>query len=228
MQMTVRLQQQSSRSASYDHNYHLGSAIYEALRAFHPELSREIHASSARSKFAVGEIYHVPHRRGEASFRIASPDERLLRLVSGALIATGKLDIGGSTYFIAGADAHPTTQRLAPMGVHTLSPILIRAREGNQSLVHDNCDYPKVLADVINHDVKRATGREGTIRVLRMEKLDVRKRRLADRTVLAQKGTFWLDGDAADIAHVFDWGVGHSTGLGFGLVVPEGIEGARP
>lgn len=224
MQLTVRLRQQTPRSAAYDHNFHLGASVYEALRAFHPDLSRQIHESPERAKLAIGEIYHLPHRRGEATFRVASPDERLLRLLGGSLVATGKLHVGQAVYVVTAAEAHPTPEPAAPAGVHTLSPIFVRAKgEDRRSLVHDNCDYASVLSDVINHDVRRATGREGTVRVLRMEKLDVRKRTLAGRTVMAQKGTFWLDGDARDIQHVLDWGIGHSTALGFGMVVPEGV-----
>jgi CRISPR-associated endoribonuclease Cas6 len=222
MQMSVRIQQQTPRSVSYDHNYPLGSAMYEALRAFHPDLAREMHQSPERAKLAVGEIYHLPRQRGEAVFRVSSPDERLLRLLGGALVATGKLHVGQAVYAVEGTQVHPTPDLAAPTGVHTLSPVLIRGRgEDRRSLVHDNCEYTKVLAEVINHDVKRATGREGTVQVLRMDKLDVRKRTLAGRTVMAQKGTFWLDGDSRDLQHVLDWGIGHSTGLGFGMVVEE-------
>lgn len=222
MQMTVRLTQSSPRSASYDHNYPLSAAINEAMRAHHADFSRKLHESRERSPLAIGEIYHLAHARGEASFRIASPDERLLRLVAGALVTTGKMQVGPAQYLVMGADAHPTVDPIAPLGVHTLSPVLIKSKDSPLSLVHDNCDYPRVLADVINHDVKRATGRDGTIRVLNMTKLEVRKRTLAGRTVMAQKGTFWLDGDARDIQHALDWGVGHSTALGFGMVVGEG------
>ncbi len=222
MQMTIRLRQASDRSASYDHNFVLASAVNEAMRAHHADLSRQLHESRDRSPIAIGEIYHLAARRGEASFRIASPDERLLRLVGGALVTTGKMQVGPAQYVVIGADAHPPFEPFAPMGVHTLSPVYIRDRESSQSLLHDNCDYPRVLADVINHDVRRASGRDGSVRVLNMTKLEVRKRTLAGRTVMGQKGTFWLDGDPRDLAHVLDWGVGHSTALGFGLVVVEG------
>lgn len=225
IQATVRLAQATGRSAAYDHNYALGSAINESMRAFHPELSREMHRSPERSKYAVSEIYHVPHRRGEAWFRIASPDERLLRLIGGALVATGKMQVGAAQYVVEGVDAHPVDIPVAPLGVHTLSPIWIRDRDSPRSLVHDNCEYPKVLAEVINHDVKRATGRTGTVTVPNMGMLEVRKRTLAARTVMAQKGTFWLDAaDARDLVHVLDWGVGHSTAMGFGMVVGESVD----
>lgn len=224
MQITIRLQQQSPKSVSYNHNFSLGSALYEALRAFHPDVARELHDSHDRAKFAVGEIYHHPRFRGEASFRVASPDERLLRMIAGSLVSCGKMQIGQSAYVVKGAEAHPTPTELpAPLGVHTLSPVLIRDRESPQSLVMDNCPYPDVLASAINHDVRKLTGREGSVSVLRMDKLQVRKRTLAGRTVMAQKGTFWLDGDPRDLAHVLDHGIGQSTALGFGLVVPEGM-----
>ncbi len=221
MQMTIRLRQESRTSVSYDHNYSLSAAINEAMRAFHPEFSRELHRSPERAKYAVGEIYHLAHARGEASFRIASPDERLLRMLAGALVSTGKMQVGKSEYLVTGTEAHAAPETCAPAGIHTLSPILIRDPDSPQSLVMDNCSYATVLASVINHDIHKITGRKGTVSVLNQAKLEVRKRTLAGRTVMAQKGTFWLDGAAEDIAHVFEWGVGQSTALGFGLVVPE-------
>lgn len=222
MQMTIHLRQETPRSVSYDHNYSLGSAIYEAMRGFQADVARALHESTDRAKLAVGEVYHHARRRGEASFRVASPDERLLRVVSASLMACGRMQVGQSTYAVTGALAHPSPDPLAPLGLHTLSPVYIKDRESPRSLVHDNCDYSTVLASVVNRDVKRATGRDGSVSVLRMEKLEVRKRTLAGRTIMAQKGTFWLDGDPRDLAHVLDWGVGQSTALGFGLVVPEG------
>lgn len=222
-QVSVRISQTSDRSVSYDHNYSLGSAINEAMRANHADLWREVHKSAERSKYAVGEIYHLPHRRGEATFRVSSPDERLVRLIGGALVSTGKMQIGQSQYAVQGVDTHSDPDPVAPFGVHTLSPILVRGRDSPLSLVHDNCDYPRVLADVINHDIQRVAGRPGSVKVLNMTDLAVRKRSLAGRTVMAQKGTFWLDsGDGRDLKHVLEWGIGHSTALGFGLVVMEG------
>jgi CRISPR-associated endoribonuclease Cas6 len=223
MQMTVELRQESERPVDYDHNYRLAASIFEAIRAFHPEAGRAMHASRERSKLAIGEIYHLPRAKYEASFRIASPDEHLLRLVGGALVAVGKLQVGKATYVVRGTEMHATGELPPPVGLHTLSPILIRGRDSPLSLVHDNCDYPTVLAEVINYDIKRATGRAGSVRVVNMGKLEVRKRSLAGRTVMAQKGTFWLDAaDGRDLGHVLDWGVGHSTGMGFGMVVSEG------
>lgn len=220
MHVSVQLTREDGPDPPYDHNAMLSAAVYEALRAHDSELSKQIHSSPKPSPFALSEIYPFNGGADEFWFRLASPDNHLARTLSSAVFGAGKLTIGKTSFQVSGVEGRPTPDGIAPpYEVHTLSPIYIRDRNSSDSLIKDNCDYPHVVTEVLNHHLQTAADMQGTLSVMNEDLGEVRKRTIGDGTILAQKGHFWLDGDPREIAWVLDYGIGQSRALGFGLVV---------
>lgn len=220
MHVSVQLTRTDGPDPPYDHNAMLSAAVYEALRAHDSGLSEEIHSSPKPSPFALSEIYPFSRDTDQFWFRLASPDDHLARTLASAVFAAGNLNVGKTRFEVTGAEGRPTPDEIAtPYEIHTLSPIYIRDRDSSDSLVKDNCDYTQVVTEVLNHQLQTATDLSGTLSVMNQDLGEVRKRTIADGTILAQKGHFWLDGDPREIAWVLDYGIGQSRALGFGLVV---------
>lgn len=220
MHVSVQLKRIDGPDPPYDHNSMLAAAVYEALRANDSKLSERIHSSPKPSPFVLSEIFPFNRADDEFWFRLASPDNHLARTLASSIFAAGKIEIGDVRFEVTGAQGRPTpTEIPTPFEIHTLSPIYIRDRESSDSLVKDNCDYLQVITEVINHQLQTAADLPGTLSVMNADLGEVRKRTIADRTVLAQKGHFWLDGDPREVAWVLDYGIGQSRAMGFGLVV---------
>jgi len=219
MHVTVRLQRTGGKDASYDHNFHLGSAVYTLLKENGDGAAEALHESHYRSAYVLSEIHRVGGKPGEAWFRVGTANETVLRIVSKALTPSIKLHVGGTEFMITGLQIEEPIVR--PGEFVTLSPILLRDRETGKSIVHDTPGYKETLEAAMNSQVRNYMKVEGTVKVIHFEPQAVRKRTIKERTVLAQKGRMLLDGEEGQLRFLVNHGIGRSPALGFGMVVPS-------
>jgi CRISPR-associated endoribonuclease Cas6 len=209
------LRRSSGRDASYDHNFHLGSAVYTLLRE--GGAAEAIHDSPYRSEYVLSEIHRVTGKPTEAWFRAGSANETIIRVLSKALTPSLKLHVGGTEYLVTGQEIEEPVVR--PGEFVTLSPILLRDRETGKSIVHDAPGYREILEAAMNKQVLNYMKTEGAVKAVHFEPQGVRKRTIKERTVLAQKGRMLLDGPEEQLRFLVNHGVGLSPALGFGMVV---------
>jgi len=217
MHITVQLQRTGGKDASYDHNFHLGSAVYTLLKETSDEAAGILHESYYRSAYVLSEIHRVRGKSNEAWFRVGTSNETVLRIISKALAPSLKLHVGGTEYLITGLQIEEPVVR--PGEFVTLSPILLRDKNNGQSLVHDSPGYVESLEAAMNTQIENYMKTDGTVKVIHFEPQAVRKRTIKERTVLAQKGRMLLDGEEEQLRFLVNQGVGLSPALGFGMVV---------
>ena len=217
MHLTIQLSRTKGQDVPYDHNFLLGSAVYKLLQEHSEEASNAVHDSHYRSAYVLSEIYRVKGKPKEAWFRVGTDNGTIARIVSKALTPSTKLHVGKSEFMVTGVMIEEPVAR--PGEYITLSPILLRHKEKGQSLVHDTPGYVKSLEAAMNHQVKNYLKKEGTVRVVHFEPQAVRKRKIKDRTILAQKGRLLLDGEEEQLKLLVNHGIGLSPALGFGMVV---------
>jgi CRISPR-associated endoribonuclease Cas6 len=217
MHVTVRLQRTGGKDASYDHNFHLGSAVYTLLKENGDGAAEVLHESHYRSAYVLSEIHRVSGKPTEAWFRVGTANETVLRIVSKALTPSIKLHVGGTEFMITGLQIEEPIVR--PGEFVTLSPILLRDKETGKSIVHDTPNYKETLEAAMNSQIMNYMKVEGTVKVIHFEPQAVRKRTIKEKTVLAQKGRMLLDGEEEQLRFLVDHGVGLSPALGFGMVV---------
>lgn len=208
----------SGPNPDYDHNFMLGSAVYNLLREHSEEASNVLHDSPYRSPYVLSEIHGVKGKPGEWWFRLGTSSGAVARIAGKALTPSTELSVGESSFQVTGIVME---EPLAVPGEYvTLSPILLRDKESGKSIVYDSPNYPETLENAINLQVKNHLKKEGTIKVVHFESQAVRKRKIKDRTVLAQKGRMLLDGDEEQLRFLVNHGIGSSPALGFGMIVP--------
>ncbi|MBA3044704.1 MAG: hypothetical protein KKH41_01685 [Candidatus Thermoplasmatota archaeon] len=222
MHVTVRLQRVGRKDASYDHNFHLGSAVYTLLKDNADGAAEALHESHYRSAYVLSEIHRVGRKPGEAWFRVGTANEIVLRIVSKALTPSLKLHVGGTEFMITGLQIEEPVVR--PGEFVTLSPILLRDKETGKSIVHDTPNYKETLEAAMNQQIKNYLKKDGTVKVIHFEPQAVRKRTIKEKTVLAQKGRMLLDGEEEQLRFLVNHGVGLSPALGFGMVVGASYE----
>ncbi len=216
MQAVIRLQQASRLHAAEDHSYALGSAHYEALRAFYPEASRKLHESPERAAYTFGEIQRQPGWKGRAWYAIAAEDHVFLRLLLGALVASRRLQVMRSEYDVTGLELVADEPPRDEIQVRTLSPIFLRREK--RPTTADDPDYLEALTANINDGLATRASITEPVRVEGWSPQPPRRRHLGGIIVLAQPASFTLVGTRAALRHVLDVGVGQSTGLGFGML----------
>ena len=155
-------------------------------------------------------------KKGEFWFRVGTSSEAVGRLVGKALTPSTRIKVGESGFLVTGLTIEEPVVR--PGEFVTLSPILLRDENG-KSLVHDSEGYRDLLIEAMNRQIENNTGREGTVKLVHFEPQAVRKRKIRDRTFLAQKGRLLLDGPEEDLRFLVEHGVGRSPAMGFGMVV---------
>lgn len=219
MHLTIQLTRTEGRDAPHDHNFMLGSAVYKLLQEHSEEASATVHDSHYRSAYVLSEIHRVRGRPKEAWFRIGTANEALARNIGKALTPGTEFHVGKTGFQVTGIMMEEPVIR--PGEFVTLSPILLRDKNNGQSLVHDSPGYVESLEAAMNRQVKNYLKKEGTIKVIHFEPQAVRKRKIKDRTVLAQKGRMLLDGEDEQLAFLVNHGIGLSPALGFGMVVPS-------
>lgn len=217
MHISVKLTRKEGSDPPYDHNFMLGSAVYTLLKEHSEEGASILHDSPYRSAYVLSEIHRVRGRPKEAWFRLGTSSEAVLRLAGKALTPSTDIRVGNTVFQVTGLQIEEPIAR--PGEYVTLSPILLRDKESGQSIVHGSEDYQAVLETAINHQVKNYLKKEGNIKVVHFEPQAVRKRKIKDRTFLAQKGRMILDGEEEQLRLLVNHGIGRSPALGFGMVV---------
>ena len=207
----------SGPNPDYDHNFMLGSAVYKLLKESSEEASTALHDSPYRSPYVLSEIHGVKGKPGEWWFRLGTSNNAVARIAGKALTPSTEITVGKSRFQITGIVMEEPLVR--PGEYVTLSPILLRDKESGKSIVHDSPNYPETLEKAINLQIKNYLKKEGTIKVVHFEPQAVRKRKIKERTVLAQKGRMLLDGDDEQLSFIVNHGIGSSPALGFGMVV---------
>ncbi len=217
MHVTVQLNRVGGKDASYDHNFHLGSAVYTLLKENGDGAAEALHESHYRSAYVLSEIHRVGGKPGEAWFRVGTENDAVLKIISRALPSSQKLHVGGAEFVVTGQNLDDPVVR--PGEFITLSPILLRDRETGKSIVHDTPGYKETLEAAINAQIKNYMKVDGTVKLIHFEPQAVRKRTIKEKTVLAQKGRLLLDGEEEQLRFLVNHGVGLSPALGFGMVV---------
>lgn len=149
---------------------------------------------------------------------MGTSSEAVTRIAGRALTPSTEMRVGGASFQVTGLQIEEPIVR--PGEYVTMSPILLRDNENGQSLVHDSPGYVKSLKTAINQQVQNYLKKEGDVKVVHFEPQAVRKRKIKDRTVLAQKGRMILDGEDEQLRLLVNHGIGRSPALGFGMVVP--------
>ncbi len=216
--LIVRLTRLEGKDPPYDHNFLLGSAVYHLLQAQSEEVSKAVHDSPYRSAYVLSEVHRVTGRPREAWFRAGTGHHVIAGHLAKALAPGTIFEIGPATFQTRGLDLEEPSA--TPGEYVTLSPILLRDKDTGRSLVHDFPRYPAILETAANVQVKNYLHREGTIRIGHFEPQAVRRRTIAGRTVLAQKGRFLAEGTEDELRLLIDQGIGLSPALGFGMVLP--------
>ena len=214
--ITVNLTKTDGQNPPYDHNFLLGSAVYDLLRRDSKEASAILHDAPGRSAYVLSEIHGVRGKKGEFWFRVGTSSEAVGRLVGKALTPSTGITVGPTSFQVTGLAIEEPVVR--PGEFVTLSPILLRDENG-KSLVHDSEGYGERLEEAMNRQIMNNTGREGNVRLVHFEAQAVRKRKIRDRTFLAQKGRLLLDGPEEDLRFLVEHGIGRSPAMGFGMVV---------
>lgn len=227
MHVTVRLKRTGGKDAAYDHNFHLGSAVYTLLKENGDGAAEALHESHYRSAYVLSEIHRVGGKPGEAWFRVGSSNKAVIQAIAKALPVSKIIPIKNrdwkSEYTVTGHLMKDPIIR--PGEFVTLSPILLRDKEAGKSIVYDTPNYRETLEAAMNLQVRNYMKVEGTVKVIHFEPSGsdeahgVRKRTIKERTVLAQKGRMLLDGPEEQLRFLVDHGVGLSPALGFGMVV---------
>ncbi len=212
----------SGPNPDYDHNFMLGSTVYRLLKEHSEEASNVLHDSPYRSLYVLSEIHGVKGKPGEWWFRIGTSSVAVARIIEKALAPSIELSIGRSHFQITEIMIEEPLS--VPGEYITLSPILLRDNRGGQSIVSDSSDYARILERAINLQVENYLNKDGTIKVLEFESQGnskgIRKRRIKDRVVLAQKGRMLLNGDREQLKFLVDHGIGRTRALAFGMIVP--------
>jgi CRISPR-associated endoribonuclease Cas6 len=218
--LLVRLTSLEGGDPPYDHNFLLGSAVYNILREY-PELSSAIHASPRRTPYVLSEVFRCRGKKDEYWFRFGTSSQKLIEIMTRAIPKGTRLRIGESTFAVTGTSV--ANVPCLPGEYLTLSPILLKDKATGKSIVCDCPEYRSRLHEAVRKQVQNNMKREPEIEVRHFEPLDVRKRTIRGRIVLAQKGRLLIDGPPEEIAFLVNHGVGLSPGLAFGMIVPTEV-----
>ncbi|HEQ78813.1 MAG TPA: hypothetical protein ENN76_00945, partial [Euryarchaeota archaeon] len=217
MHLTVSLHNNDGLGPKYDHNFKLSGVVYSHLKKHNTEEAGAIHDSHKRSAFVLSEIHPVSKKTGESWFRMGTSSDYVLKMAGKAFAPSTKITVGAVEYQVTGLTIEEPVVR--PGEFVTLSPILLKDKKTNQSIVHDTPGYKDTLEMAINAQIKNYMKVEGTVRVIHFEPQAVRNRTIKGRTVLAQKGRMLLDGEEEQLRFLVNHGIGRSPALGFGMVV---------
>lgn len=215
--VSVKLTRVDGPDPPYDHNFLLGSAVYNRLKATSDEAADVLHDSHERSAYVVSEIHRVPGKPKEAWFRVGTSNQSVTRLMTEAFRPGEKLRIGPATFELRELQVDEPNVR--PGRFFTISPILLREEDSNQSIVHDSGGYHGILQSAINGQIQNNMGETSSISLRRIEPQAVRKRTIGDSTYLAQKARLHLSGTEDHLRFLVNHGIGASPALGFGMVM---------
>lgn len=222
MHVSVQLTRTGGPDPPYDHNFMLGSAVYQRLQKISEEAADILHDSHERSAYVVSEIHRVPGQPKEAWFRVGTSNQSVVRLITEAFRPGETLRIGPSTFQLRELEVEEPPVR--PGRFFTISPILLREEDSNRSIVHDSDDYHGTLQSAINGQIQNNLGETSSVSVRRVEPQAVRKRTIDGGTYLAQKARVHLNGSEDHLRFLVNHGIGASPALGFGMVMLDGTQ----
>ncbi|MEM4276984.1 MAG: CRISPR-associated endoribonuclease Cas6 [Thermoplasmata archaeon] len=220
--LSVRLRITEGGDPPYDHNFLLGSAVYDVLKRY-PQLSSAIHASPRRTPYVLSEIYRVTGKNGEYWFRFGASNKNLIELTKKALEDQSTIRIGQTAFAVT---ATALAEIPCSSGEYlTLSPILLRDKSTGRSLVFDTPGYEDALEKAIQNQILAYLNLKAQTRLIHFEALAVRRRTVNGKTFLAQKGRLLLDGPEQELSFLVDHGIGLSPGMAFGMIIPTETRG---
>jgi len=219
MHLSIQLTKLEGPNVPFDHNFMLGSAVYNLLRESNEEGSSVLHDSPHRSAYVLSEIHGVRGKKEEFWFRLGTSNNSVLNLLNKAMQPGLQMCLGPTTFQIT--ELIVEEPLVSPGEFVTLSPILLRDRETGMSIVADHKDYQATLQAAINGQINNNLDDTATVSVVRITPQAVRKRTLAGRTYLAQKARIQLNGMVEHLRFLVNHGIGSSPSLGFGMIVRD-------
>lgn len=217
MHVTVQLTRKEGPDPPYDHNFLLGSAVYQRLKKTSDKAADILHDSHERSAYVLSEIHRVSGKPKEAWFRMGTSNTAVVNLLVQAFAPGTELRIGKSRFRVR--EAHVEEPTVRPGQFVTLSPILLEDPGSHRSLVHDSEGYHASLQQAINAQIDNHLGEAGSVSVMQIVPQAVRKRTIDGGTFLAQKARLTLQGVPEHLSFLVNHGIGNSPALGFGMVV---------
>ena len=215
--ITVNLTKTDGRNPPYDHNFLLGSAVYDLLRRDSKEASTVLHDAPGRSAYVLSEIHGVRGKKGEFWFRVGTSSPGVIDLITKALKPGIIINIGETSFSIN--ELRVDEPEVRPGQFITISPILLRDKETKQSIVCDSKDYHNVLQTAINAQIHNNLKETSTVSVMHVTPKGVRKRTISGRTYLSQKALINLNGSEKHLRFLVNHGIGRSPSLAFGMIV---------
>lgn len=217
MHVSVQLARTDGPDPPYDHNFMLGSAVYQRLQKASDEAADAIHGSHQRSPFVVSEIHRVRGKPEEAWFRVGTSNQAVINLLTGAFTPGERLTVGPTTFEVRELSVDEPKAR--PGLFFTISPILLHEEDSHRSIVHDSGNYEVDLQAAINAQIQNNLDETSTVAVRRVVPQAVRKRTINDGTYLAQKAQIHLSGSHEHLRFLLNHGIGSNPALGFGMVM---------
>jgi len=187
------------------------------LRENSEEASKVLHDAPGRSPYVLSEIHGVRGKKGEFWFRVGTSSSRIIELITNALQPGKNIIIGETSFSIN--ELRVDEPEVRPGQFITLSPILLRDRDTNQSIVCDSKDYHNVLQTAINAQIHNNLKETSTVSVMHVTPKGVRKRTISGRTYLSQKALINLNGSTKHLRFLMNHGIGRSPSLAFGMIV---------
>lgn len=217
MHVSAKLSRTEGPDPPYDHNFKLGSAIYQRLQKASGKAAEVLHDSHERSAYVVSEIHRVPGQPEEAWFRVGTSNHSVVQVMTEAFRPGDELRIGPTMFTFRELEVDEPPAR--PGRFFTISPILLREEGSHRSIVHDHDDFHTALQSAINAQIENHLGETSSVSVRGVEPQAVRKRTIDDGTYLAQKGRLHLSGNQDHLRLLVDHGIGSSPALGFGMIM---------
>lgn len=217
MHVSVQLTRTDGPDPPYDHNFKLGSAVYQRLTKASKEGADALHDSHVRSPYVVSEIHRVPGHPEEAWFRVGTSNQAVTNLLTKAVQPGEVLRVGPTTFKVRELQVE---QPEARSGLYfTISPILLHEEDSHRSIVHDSGDYHTTLQSAINGQISNHLDETSTVSLRRVVPQAVRKRTIDGGTYLSQKAQLHLEGSEEHLRFLLNHGIGASPALGFGMVM---------
>jgi CRISPR-associated endoribonuclease Cas6 len=217
MHVSIKLTRTDGPDPPYNHNFMLGSAVYDRLEKASDTAADILHDSHERSAYVVSEIHGVTGTGKEAWFRVGTSSEPVTRLMTEAFRPGEPMRVGPSTFEIRELEVDEPPVR--PGRFFTISPVLLREEDSHRSIVHDSDDYHGTLQAAINGQIRNNLDETSNVSLRRVEPQAVRKRTIDGNTYLAQKQRLHLNGSKDHLRFLVNHGIGSSPALGFGMIM---------
>lgn len=223
MHVSVQLTRTDGPDPPYDHNFKLGSAVYQRLQKTSDKAADALHDSHERSAYVVSEIHKVKGLDDEAWFRVGTSNQAVTNLLTQAFQPGEVLRVGPTSFEVRELQVDEPPARSGAF--FTISPILLHEEASHRSIVHDSGDYHAILQRAINGQIQNHMDEPSSVSLRRVVPQAVRKRTIDGSTHLAQKAQLHLAGGEEHLRFLLNHGIGASPALGFGMVM---LDTSRP